>query len=85
MKEWHDTSIARAKPSADELSSPPWRSAFGAKATECTMASSRPHCSVMRANSAAICASSSTFSGMKMEASTCAASGATCGCALSLR
>ena len=41
--EWHDTSIAFAKPAAEQLSSPPCRSSFGAKAIECTRMSSRPH------------------------------------------
>jgi hypothetical protein len=36
--EWQDTSIALAKPSAEQSSSPPWRSSFGAKAIEWTQA-----------------------------------------------
>ena len=41
--EWQDTSIALAKPSAEQLRSPPCRSSFGANAIECTRMSSLPH------------------------------------------
>ena len=41
-KEWQETSIALAKPSAEQSSSPPCRSSFGAKAIECTRMSSLP-------------------------------------------
>jgi hypothetical protein len=34
MNEWQETSIALAKPSAEQLSSPPCRSSFGANAVE---------------------------------------------------
>ena len=50
--EWHDTSIALAKPSAEQLSSPPCRSSFGAKAIECTRMSSRPQVLLDGANTA---------------------------------
>src|SRR5207253_242804 len=36
--EWHDTSMALAKPSAEQSSSPPCRSSFGANAIECSLA-----------------------------------------------
>src|SRR5271169_584089 len=42
-KEWQETSIALAKPSAEQLRRPPWRSALGAKAIEWTRMSSVPH------------------------------------------
>ncbi|MCY1220301.1 hypothetical protein D9M72_323110 [compost metagenome] len=71
--------MARAKPSAEELSNPPCRSSFGAKAIEWTTASSPPHTASMRANSARICPGSSTFSGIRTGACTASASGATCG------
>ena len=39
--EWQETSIAIAKPSAEQSRSPPCRSSFGANAIECTRMSSR--------------------------------------------
>ena len=48
MNEWHEMSIAFAKPSAEQSSSPPCRSYFGAHAIECTSTSRRPHSAPIR-------------------------------------
>ena len=50
--EWQETSIALAKPSAEQLRSPPCRSSLGAKAIECTRMSSWPHCLPIASNTA---------------------------------
>ncbi len=50
--EWHDTSIAMPKPSAEQLSSPPCRSSLGANAIECTRMSSLPHFAFTASNTA---------------------------------
>ena len=67
--EWHDTSIALAKPSAEQLSSPPCRSSFGAKAIECTRMSSSPHCCAIASNTASSSPGTLTSSGRKSGAS----------------
>ena len=61
--EWHDTSIALAKPAAEQLMRPPCRSSFGAKAIECTRMSSSPHCWAIASNTASSSPSTLTSSG----------------------
>ena len=62
-KEWHDTSIALAKPAAEQLSSPPCRSSLGAKAIECTRMSSSPQVLPISSNTASSWPSTLTSSG----------------------
>ena len=83
--EWQDTSMALAKPSAEQLRSPPCRSSFGAKAIEWTRMSNLPHCRVIVSNAASSWPGTLTSSGRKIGASTARASGSTYDLALSLR
>ena len=64
--EWHDTSIAFAKPAAEQLRSPPCRSSFGANAIECTRMSSVPHCAAIASNTVSSWPGTRTSSGRKM-------------------
>ena len=70
-------SIALAKPSAEQFSSPPCRSSLGAKAIECTRMSSRPHCERMRSNIASSWPGTETSSAPVIGASSSCASGST--------
>ena len=54
MNEWHEMSIARAKPSRELSATRPCRSAAGAKAIECSTKSSRPQRSRIASNTASI-------------------------------
>ena len=83
--EWHDTSIAFAKPAAEQLRRPPCRSSFGANAIECTRMSSRPHWLLIASNTASSWPSTLTSSGRKSGASSARASGSTKGRAFSFR
>jgi hypothetical protein len=84
MKEWQDTSIARANPPAEQSSRPPWRSSFGAKAMEWMRLSSLPQRERRRSNRASICPGASTSSGAVMLAPSSRASGSTWARAFSL-
>ena len=66
--EWHETSIAFANPSAEQLRRPPCRSSFGAKAIECTRMSSLPHCPAIASNTFSSCPGNATSSGRNMDA-----------------
>ena len=83
IKEWHEMSIARAKPSRELSTTRPCRSCFGANAMECSTKSRRPHCSWMAANTASIWPGCSTSSGMAIVAESERASGSTYGRAFS--
>ena len=76
-------SIALAKPSAEQSSSPPCRSSFGANAMECTRMSSLPQRSRTRSNTASSWPGTETSSGAVIGASSSCASGSTCGRAFS--
>ncbi len=77
MKEWQDTSIASRKPSREQSTTRPCRSARGAKAIECSAKSSRPQRCSIASNTASIWPSAWTSSGMRIGASSAAASGST--------
>ena len=77
MNEWQEMSIAFAKPSALQSSSPPCRSPLGAQAIECTRMSSSPHCLPIAANRLSSSPGVETSSGRKMGASSALASGST--------
>ena len=70
-------SIACLKPSAEQLSSPPCRSSFGAQASECTRMSSVPHSLPIRSNTASSSFGCETSHCMKIGAASSLASGST--------
>jgi hypothetical protein len=77
MNEWQDTSIANRKPSREQSTTRPCRSAFGANAIEWSAKSSRPQRRSISANTASSWPSTWTSSGMKIGASSSVASGST--------
>ena len=77
MNEWQETSIAFAKPSAEQLSSPPCRSSFGAQAMECTSDVEPAPSFPIRSKTASSSPGIETSSGMKIGASSWRASGST--------
>ena len=77
MKEWQETSIAVRKPSREQSTTRPWRSALGAKAIEWSAKSSRPKRRPISSNTASSWPSTWTSSGMKIGASSSRASGST--------
>ena len=85
MNEWQDTSIASRKPSREQSTTRPCRSALGAKAIEWSAKSSRPQRRAIASNTASIWPSTWTSSGMRIGASSSSASGSTYGLALSFR
>ena len=64
MKEWHEMSMARPKPSRETSATRPCKSPAGAKAIECSRKSSRPHRSRIASKTASIAPDCSTLSGI---------------------
>lgn len=82
--EWHEMSMARAKPSRELSTTRPCRSLLGANAIECSTKSRRPQRSLMDSNTASSWLGCSTSRGNTMLAASCCASGSTKDFALSL-
>ena len=85
MKEWQDTSMDSAKPSAEQSTSRPCKSSPRAHAIECSRKSRRPHCSSTARKTASSSPGLVTLHGRKIRAPSCCASGSTNRRALSLR
>jgi hypothetical protein len=84
-KDQQETSMAARKPSLEQSTTRPCRSAIGAKAMEWRRKLRRPHSAVMHSKTASSWPSARRSSGMKIGASSACASGSTWGLALSFR